>query len=222
MTVKIALAGPKGGGKTWLMNEVGQKLEFKLQSLKLSKDIPPISTLAFADTIYECQLDLFDFLNQTNMKAREFNEWLKGSGMDDKIHPVIGMSPRHFRQHFGTEFARSENPSIWVDIIRDKVKAIEDDEYTAIVLLDVRFPNEVMYCKEQGFDLIYVNTMEAIERGSHDSEAHSGLIKKHTDTIIKSKAEANMTVDKIVNDLVVCIEDNYTDSGLIVPKGKLN
>ena len=149
-------------------------------------------------------------------------EWLKGSGLDNKAHPVIGMTPRGFRQQFGTEFARAKNPAIWVDIMREKIASSEASPQSGIIMLDVRFPNEVELCKEAGFFMIYVNSQGVNEKGSHESESYFDMLKPECNVIVNNNAKSNMVVDEIIKMLLIHIEENYTEAGLIVPKGKIN
>lgn len=219
---KIALAGPKGGGKTWIIEQLGIKLEHELQSLKLVKDLPQISTIAFADPIYDCQVAIFDALSTETLPGRVYNELIKRNGLDDKVVPLLGMSPRNFRQQFGIEFACHMNPDIWVNIVEAKLRKFDDVKTTGLIITDVRMPNEVELMEKEGFELFYINSMGEPERGSHATESYHLNIKANADWVITNKEEAQAAVIQIADLFYKYIEQEYTKSGLIVPKGKLN
>ena len=77
----------------------------------------------------------------------------------------ITISPRRAYQLFGTEFGRSISPTIWLDLI--------PTEKPYLIITDVRFPNEVQWCEDQGVEMIKVtskNTSRINGNTSHSSE----------------------------------------------------
>jgi hypothetical protein len=78
---------------------------------------------------------------------------------------------RWFLQTVGTEWARSKNPNVWIDLLIKKVNDVESS--TNIYNSDVRFKNEFDALKKNGFILIKLkrNVVE-IDNGSvgHISE----------------------------------------------------
>ena len=219
--IKIALTGPKGGGKTWIIGEVAKRLDMRLQGLKIPASIPPVSTIAFADPIYDAQFSLFAATRHMDVSGRVFNEWIKGEGLDDVIDPIIGITPRGFRQQYGTEFARKFNEDVWVNIVEEKLNQLDHQVSLAQMVLDLRFPNEWDMLKDREFTLLYINTTGAPEEGSHASESHLLKLKNLSDDQALDKAQANMMVDKITDMLFTEISDNHTTSGLVLKERKL-
>jgi len=220
---RIALAGPKGGGKTWVLNAIAKKLDIDLQGLKLVKNPPNISSIAFADPIYDIQSVLFNFGSQELIPGRIFNEAIKEQGLDNTINRFLGVTPRGFRQQFGTEFARNTmDPDIWVNIMKNKVDHLSTQPSAGLIIMDTRFPNELEYCKRAQFMICYVNTMGVEETGSHASESHNLKVKEQADILTSDEGSAQNMVNIIAGMLYTYLDTYYTTSGLILPKGKLN
>ncbi len=65
---------------------------------------------------------------------------------------------RAFLQYIGTEWARNQNPDVWVDIIRRKILA--EPPTTPIFISDVRFPNEIQMLQSLNFTLVNITRDE--------------------------------------------------------------
>jgi hypothetical protein len=59
---------------------------------------------------------------------------------------------RKFLQWVGTEWARSQDPDVWINIIRRKIESTPKD--VPIIVTDLRFPNEAKMLSEMGFTLV--------------------------------------------------------------------
>ena len=113
--------------------------------------------------------------------CEKFFEW---DGMKDE-------KGRTLLQQIGTERIRFKKPNFWVAFIADILELFQD-EWDFVLIPDARFPNEVNYLKERGFDVMHVH----VERPGHNILTEEQ--KKH-------KSETAM--DGFPADLVV-----YNDS----------
>lgn len=62
---------------------------------------------------------------------------------------------RQFLQYIGSEWARTKEPDVWVNIVVNKIKnLIQNDPGVNIYITDVRFPNEFDALEKLGFILV--------------------------------------------------------------------
>lgn len=61
-------------------------------------------------------------------------------------------------QHVGTEQVRSRKPDYWVSFVAD-ILSLFPDKWDYVLIPDARFPNEINYLKEKGFDVIHVRVV---------------------------------------------------------------
>jgi len=76
---------------------------------------------------------------------------------------------RELYQWLGTDYGRKRNNNVWVDALERKIETLETEGDTdAIVITDVRFPNEVEMLHRHGFTLVRVaaNTSLRLFRGA--------------------------------------------------------
>ncbi len=62
---------------------------------------------------------------------------------------------RHLLQYVGTDVVRKKSPNFWVKFIAD-VLTLFDNTWDYVIISDTRFPNELKYLEEKGFDVIHV------------------------------------------------------------------
>ena len=62
---------------------------------------------------------------------------------------------RTLLQQVGTESIRAEDPNYWVGFIADMLYFFED-QWDYVLIPDTRFPNEIDYLKDAGFDVLYI------------------------------------------------------------------
>ncbi len=62
---------------------------------------------------------------------------------------------RQFLQYIGTEWARSKNENVWVDLLLKHVQEYPPE--TNVYISDVRFPNELKVLKDNGFFTIRID-----------------------------------------------------------------
>ena len=65
---------------------------------------------------------------------------------------------RTLLQRVGTEGIRSVKPNYWVDFIRD-ILTFFPDEWDCVIIPDTRFPNEIEWLKDDGYDTISVRVV---------------------------------------------------------------
>lgn len=65
---------------------------------------------------------------------------------------------RSLLQHVGTDIIRSQRPDYWVSFIADILEFFSG-EWDYVLIPDSRFPNEVDYLKERGFDVTHMRVI---------------------------------------------------------------
>ena len=65
---------------------------------------------------------------------------------------------RTMLQHVGTEIIREQDPNYWVAFIADMLYFFED-QWDYVLIPDTRFPNEIDYLKNAGFDVLYIRVI---------------------------------------------------------------
>jgi Deoxynucleotide monophosphate kinase len=99
---------------------------------------------------------------------------------------------RQFLQYIGTEWARSQEEDVWVNILVKDVKGYINNSKENIYVTDVRFPNEFNALKELGFTMIQI-------KGDPKSEFGSGS-SNHKSEVALSEYEDSMWDHIIIND----------------------
>lgn len=74
---------------------------------------------------------------------------------------------RRFLQIMGTEWGRNVDPNLWVKRVQRK---IEDNPAQVVIIDDLRFKNEIEFCKENGFSCIRIRRSGLESNDSHLSE----------------------------------------------------
>lgn len=116
---------------------------------------------------------------------------------------------RKFLQFIGTEWARSINPNVWIDLLINKTNKDNSNIYCS----DVRFINEFQSLKNNGWILVKINRnidslneIKRIDNGNinHISETELDNFDDHNwDYII----ENNGTIKDLYNNLDYIIND---------------
>lgn len=110
---------------------------------------------------------------------------------------------RIFLQWVGTEWARNQNPNVWIDIVKNKINSTPSS--TPIIVTDVRFPNEAAALKELGFTMVRIkrDMMYREEITQHSSE--TALSGYHWDFVI----ENNGTLDEFYHQIDLILTKSF-------------
>jgi hypothetical protein len=125
----IGLTGLAGSGKDTVRGLLQARHEF--------------NGIAFADPIRDMLSVLFTSCGVSD-------DWMTERELKERDIPAIGASYRKMAQMLGTEWGRQIDPNFWLKITEAKVKYINEIDSGAIVISDVRFPNEAEWIQSQG------------------------------------------------------------------------
>lgn len=77
---------------------------------------------------------------------------------------------RSLLQYVGTNKVRAKEPDFWVDFIC-KMLDLFPDEWDYVLIPDCRFPNEIDYMKEKGFDVTHLRIIrDGFDNGLTDAQ----------------------------------------------------
>ena len=77
---------------------------------------------------------------------------------------------RTLLQYVGTEIVRAQCPNFWVEYISNVLKLF-DDEWDFVLIPDCRFPNEINFLRDNGFDVIHMRIIrENFDDGLTDEQ----------------------------------------------------
>ena len=65
---------------------------------------------------------------------------------------------RTLLQYVGTDIVREKEPDYWVGFITDMLYFFED-RWDYVLIPDTRFPNEINYLKDAGFEVLYIRVI---------------------------------------------------------------
>lgn len=150
----IGLCGRAGAGKT----TVGCYLENE----------HAFTQIAFADPIVGMISALFE-------EADIPDSWMMDRALKERP-TALGFSYRQLAQTLGTEWGRALSPDFWTRVASAKLHAARH-QGSAVVVSDVRFPNEAAWLRRHGGILVRVERQrqlseEAMDRPEHESEQH--------------------------------------------------
>ena len=152
----IGLAGKAGSGKDTVRSIMEQYYGF--------------TGKAFADPLRDMARS---FLDAGDISR----EYMNSRNLKESIIPEVGFSYRKLVQTLGTEWGRSLNPDIWLDIVRSNIEKSRADRF---VISDVRFPNEFEWIMKSGGEVWYIDrdVPGVIEHASESS------LKGYTPTLV--------------------------------------
>lgn len=123
---------------------------------------------------------------------------------------------RHLLQYVGTNVIRNQKPDFWVSFVAD-VMTFFGDEWDFVLIPDCRFPNEIEYLKNRGFDVTHIRVVRDHFQSSlsDDAKAHpseTALDDYPVDLTIHN----NGTIDDMFDGIVVAKkgedQDGISDS----------
>lgn len=107
-----------------------------------------------------------------------------GSFMDEAVAAIQQFDGRRRLQVLGTEIGRRYRPTLWVDLLLDRVRS---RPAVRVVVDDVRFVNEVQLLRENGFHTIFLEVTRTSQRerllhrdGAVDPEAMQHASEQET------------------------------------------
>lgn len=161
MTIILGFAGRKRSGKDTaaaVMEGVGyQKLSYAM----------PI------------KLMLMTLLSYRGVSDEELERYTDGDLKEEPTALLQGRTPRHAMQTLGTEWGRELiGEDLWSDTLLDHASDLD-----AVVVSDVRFPNEVAGIQRKGGEVIRITRpdLPPLEADAHPSEAKIGELEVNHD-----------------------------------------
>lgn len=116
---------------------------------------------------------------------------------------------RTMLQYVGTEIIRAQDPNYWVGFVADMLYFFED-QWDYVLIPDTRFPNEIDYLKDAGFDVIYIRVIRenfesslTEEQQNHPSE--TALDSYEADVLLYNDSDLNnlkFSVERLTDVLV--------------------
>lgn len=109
---------------------------------------------------------------------------------------------RHLLQYVGTNVIRAQRPDFWVKFVADTLTLFKD-EWDFVLIPDCRFPNEIEYLKDNGFDVTHIRvTRNNYESGlSEEAQSHpseTALDDYPVNIVIRNNGSVQDLIDSIV------------------------
>ncbi|MFW5972399.1 MAG: hypothetical protein ACOCTG_00290 [Bacteroidota bacterium] len=129
-------------------------------------------------------------------------------GINDKETPMTALpgrpSIRSIEQTIGTEWGRwLIHPDIWLAHMELRLTATRAD---AVVIDDVRFRNELEWCRTHGFSVVWIQRPTS-DRDSHPSEQElERMVPENDEPVIHNDGTIEMLEDR-VNHLIDLLLD---------------
>lgn len=98
---------------------------------------------------------------------------------------------RKFLQYIGTDWAREQDPDVWVRCLFESIESIPDEN---VFISDLRFPNEMERLKEEGFVCVRI-LRDVNETSNHASEV--GLLNAEFDFVIENNGTLEEFYEKL-------------------------
>jgi hypothetical protein len=181
--IKIAISGKANTGKNTVSNIFRQLLW----------EETGVAQLAFADPIKKIALTMFPKIALDDLYG--------SSERRDKIIPGAfkdgsPLTIRQLLQDIG-ENAKKYNPNIWIINFDRRMR---DRSEQVIIATDLRFIDEFLYLKEEGFYLIRLLRQEQKEKMDHLSETQQEKLKdEEFDSIINNDCSLFDLQGKVAN-----------------------
>ena len=114
---------------------------------------------------------------------------------------------RSLLQRIGTDVIRTQEPDYWVSFVAEILRFF-DGEWDYVLIPDCRFPNEVEYLKEQGFDVTHMrvvrdNFVSPLTKEQQEHPSETALDDVIPDYYVRNSG----TLDDLRNDLEQFVVD---------------
>lgn len=222
--MKIALCGKLGSGKNAAYDIIKQYISDDMLEVKFADSIYEIHDIIQENTLFLRNtttgsdshiLNLIDKLveyklqhgwHYLHLKSKELRELCQELSKNTLIVQQKHKNA-YFLQQLGTEIGRSIKNTLWTDQFIKKIEGLDN-----ICCTDVRCPDELEACKEQGFITIkLIRNMEFRKDyiAGRDPNHHSEIASDHLsndnyDYVI----ENNGTLEEFKTKLLQIIEEN--------------
>lgn len=144
--------------------------------------------LSFASPIKAMLYILLQIQGLSHVKILDM---LEGNSKELPSPFLGGRSPRHCMQTLGTQWGRQLiSDTIWVDTLMMTAK-----QFPAVVVSDVRFPNEVAAIKAAGGVVYRVVRPGLIANDDHESEAHIDALEVDGELINSAPSAAEFQLE---------------------------
>ena len=115
---------------------------------------------------------------------------------------------RSLLQRIGTDVIRHQMPDYWVSFIAD-ILGFFNDEWDYVLIPDSRFPNEVDYLKERGFDVIHMRVIRqnfisvlTLDQQMHPSEtALDNIVPDYYINNYGSITDLRETISRLITEI---------------------
>ena len=119
---------------------------------------------------------------------------------------------RTLLQYVGTDIVREKEPDYWVGFIADMLYFF-GDQWDYVLIPDTRFPNEIDYLKNAGFDVLYIRVI----RENFESPLTEEQQKHPSETALDDyEAEVLLYNDSTLENLKFSVE-RLTDALVQLP-----
>ena len=127
---------------------------------------------------------------------------------------------RSLLQRIGTDVIRRQEPDYWVSFVADILKFF-DGEWDYVLIPDSRFPNEVDYLKEHGFDVIHMRVIRqnfvsplTPEQQKHPSEtALDNVLPDHYINNYGTLNDLRDTISGLITEINGCHQLSFAEIG---------
>lgn len=114
---------------------------------------------------------------------------------------------RHLLQYVGTDVVRSRNEDFWVSFIAE-ILTFFGDQWDYVIIPDTRFPNEIGFLKDVGFDATHLRVVRDGYKSDLTSAAQTHMSETALDdTIADVYIENNGTMDDLWDGLAAWLSD---------------
>lgn len=104
---------------------------------------------------------------------------------------------RKMLQYVGTDVIREQDPEFFTRFLADVLKFF-DGEWDVVLIPDTRFPNEISYMREAGFDCTHISIVRPSLQSSLTEEAQHHISETALDDVVPDICLANVgTLDDL-------------------------